>query len=33
MTNAPGIDLPALKVITVELLIECGFDALSTSQK
>ena len=33
MTNAPGIDLPALEVITVELLIEYGFDALSASQK
>ena len=33
MTTAPGIGLPSLKVIVVELLIEYGFDALSASQK
>lgn len=32
MTIATGVDLPSLKVIVTEALIEFGFDALSASQ-
>lgn len=33
LTNAPGIDLPSLKVIVSQCLIDFGFEAISESRE